>query len=118
MLRDMRLSFTLLFSSNGLQCIPIQNSMPCYEHKVSLNHNYLNNLYISSSLDFYVVVYYFNMCGSMYCHPITQTHISSLRQLGWEVVSPVSKELACGDVGKINYTLHFSPHQSSVTTVL
>ena len=35
----------------------------------------------------------------MYLHPITQTHTDTARALGYEVHGPISKRLACGDVG-------------------
>lgn len=35
----------------------------------------------------------------MYLHPITQTHTDAARALGYEVHGPISKRLACGDVG-------------------
>jgi len=35
----------------------------------------------------------------MYLHPHTASHLSTAEQLGWEVGSPASKALACGDVG-------------------
>ena len=37
---------------------------------------------------------------SMYHHPATSQHIASVEKFGWEVVAPVAKELACGDVGE------------------
>jgi len=36
----------------------------------------------------------------MYEHPLTAQHIRTVRDvIGYEVVGPVSKNLACGDVG-------------------
>ena len=35
----------------------------------------------------------------MYEHPFTQQHLNILRHLQYTVVDPVSKPLACGDVG-------------------
>jgi len=35
----------------------------------------------------------------MYLHPHTASHLHIAEELGWEVGSPASKELACGDVG-------------------
>ena len=36
----------------------------------------------------------------MYEHPLTAQHIQTIRDvIGYEVVGPISKNLACGDVG-------------------
>jgi phosphopantothenoylcysteine decarboxylase len=39
------------------------------------------------------------MNTAMWAHPVTRTTLARLRGFGYEVVDPVSKTLACGDVG-------------------
>ena len=39
------------------------------------------------------------MNTAMWNHPITETHIDTLREFGYDVIDPVAKTLACGDVG-------------------
>ena len=36
----------------------------------------------------------------MWTHPLTSTHLRTLHKLGYHVVSPVRKTLACKDTGK------------------
>lgn len=37
----------------------------------------------------------------MYEHPLTAVHIKTIREvIGYEVIGPVGKELACGDIGQ------------------
>ena len=38
----------------------------------------------------------------MWEHPFTRKHLSALCDLGVRVVDPVSKKLACGDVGQLH----------------
>lgn len=40
------------------------------------------------------------MNTEMYNHPLTGSQLSTLRSWGVEVIEPVEKVLACGDVGK------------------
>ena len=43
---------------------------------------------------------YLAMNTLMYEHPLTAQHVRTIREvIGYEVVGPVSKGLACGDVG-------------------
>ncbi|KAJ1952122.1 hypothetical protein GGI12_006328 [Dipsacomyces acuminosporus] len=35
----------------------------------------------------------------MWEHPITETQIQTLKSLGFQVIDPIAKALACGDVG-------------------
>ncbi len=35
----------------------------------------------------------------MWDHPITRVHLDTLRSWGYHVIDPISKELACKDVG-------------------
>ena len=35
----------------------------------------------------------------MYTHPITAKHLTAAKDLGYTVLDPISKKLACGDVG-------------------
>jgi phosphopantothenoylcysteine decarboxylase len=43
------------------------------------------------------------MNTNMWTHPLTQQHLNILKEtLGWHVVGPVCKRLACGDIGKLN----------------
>ncbi|ETV81819.1 hypothetical protein H257_05389 [Aphanomyces astaci] len=39
------------------------------------------------------------MNTQMYAHPATESHLHLLRSFGYSIVSPVSKTLACGEVG-------------------
>jgi phosphopantothenoylcysteine decarboxylase len=36
----------------------------------------------------------------MWAHPFTQPQLDTLRKIGYTVVGPVGKKLACGDVGE------------------
>lgn len=40
------------------------------------------------------------MNTEMYNHPLTSLQLATLRSWGVEVIEPVEKVLACGDVGK------------------
>ena len=40
------------------------------------------------------------MNTEMYNHPLTGSQLATLRSWGVEVIEPVEKALACGDVGK------------------
>ena len=40
------------------------------------------------------------MNTEMYNHPLTSSQLATLRSWGVEVIEPVEKVLACGDVGK------------------
>ena len=40
------------------------------------------------------------MNTEMYNHPLTGSQLATLRSWGVEVIEPVEKVLACGDVGK------------------
>ena len=35
----------------------------------------------------------------MWTHPITPSHVTFLQDLGVEFIMPISKKLACGDIG-------------------
>lgn len=35
----------------------------------------------------------------MYTHPMTERHLSVLRDFGFHIIPPISKELMCGDTG-------------------
>lgn len=35
----------------------------------------------------------------MYNHPITTEHLSKLRNWGYNIIYPIEKRLACGDIG-------------------
>jgi len=35
----------------------------------------------------------------MYTHPLTEKHLQAVKELGFGVIGPVSKMLACGDLG-------------------
>lgn len=40
----------------------------------------------------------------MYEHPLTSQHVRIIKEvIGYQVVGPVGKSLACGDVGKVNF---------------
>lgn len=39
------------------------------------------------------------MNTAMYENPVTQENLNKLRNFGWEVVTPASGWLACGDIG-------------------
>ena len=43
----------------------------------------------------------------MWNHPLTSSHIATLKQYGYRLVPPVSKLLACGDEGMYSGTSHF-----------
>jgi phosphopantothenoylcysteine decarboxylase len=48
----------------------------------------------------------------MYTHPLTAKHLKVLKdEIGYEVVGPIGKELACGDVGT------FSLPSSSISSL-
>jgi len=36
----------------------------------------------------------------MWNHPLTVTHVDTLRKMGYTYVPPIAKKLACGDIGK------------------
>ena len=48
----------------------------------------------------------------MYEHPLTQQHLRTVREvIGYNVVGPIGKKLACGDIGGCNdpASLHLVP---------
>jgi len=44
-----------------------------------------------------------NTC--MWDSPLTQRHLDVVKELGARIVPPVTKRLACGDVGKCGYAM-------------
>ena len=39
------------------------------------------------------------MNTKMWAHPATRRHLATVREFGFDIIPPISKELACGDVG-------------------
>ena len=48
------------------------------------------------------------MNTNMYNHPLTGTQLNQLKSWGVKVIEPVEKLLACGDVGKIDYSIIYA----------
>lgn len=51
------------------------------------------------------------MNTQMYLHPLTASHLNVVSgTLGYTVVGPIGKELACGDTGKLIFSVSFGSY--------